>query len=203
MQLRTILVVPIAVGSLFLACGESKTGDAPRSPPQDAGESSDSGYSNLDAAGGSDAHDGDSVSTDAYCAAVAARYAKCHDGATDPDERCRMQAACWSVIFRPEAVSPLMTCLGSRECTKNDDACVAEVGRSLPESAGEKEYLAACTTRLAECAGSFSDDWCTDGDIPWRLLRDPMYAKLKECFPMACTAIKDCLKNTLTDPACQ
>lgn len=139
---------------------------------------------------------------DQFCTKDVARGVSCDPQDDDTVAECKQDYNCYGALLRADSLEPLLTCLETRPCGKSDDACFAEVGKSLTLSDHGSSYLSACQTRLAECQqdaspDGFGDDWCTDGDVPWRILLDRHYVAMTPCFSKACGEVGECLEDAI------
>ena len=141
---------------------------------------------------------------DQFCTKNVDRSLSCNPQSNNTVAECKQDNNCFADAIRTDAVEPLLQCLEARPCGKSDDACFAEVGKSFTLSDKGKSYESACLAKLSECGkgdGGFSDDFCTDGDVPWRLLTDRYYDSLAPCFSKVCGEISACLKNSSSSVA--
>lgn len=140
-----------------------------------------------------------STAWEGYCTDIVERETMC-----DPDnppsptlDECVAAEPCFDAIFREGAREPLMECLRARPCDKSDDACFAEVAAGMDATPEQQAYTTACADKLAACAGGFSNDWCSGGDVPWPLFTNGIYAELSGCFMGTCDQVADCLEAAL------
>lgn len=115
-------------------------------------------------------------------------------------------ARCIARLVRRDAFGPFNDCMRGRRCTKtatdgacscekSDDACWEETARGLLGTPTRDAYERECLSKLNECSNKFSNDWCTMGDIPWRLFEDRVLEGLRPCFSGACGDVGACLKT--------
>jgi len=157
-----------------------------------------------------------------YCDARQKRTASCADPAeaVKDDARCRTER-CLSSLLTAQSINDISACLAAQVCTpsgqgyctcaESDDVCFAKVGASVPPSPSLDAYQTACRRKLDECGkgtSSFSDDWCTPGDIPFQSFRPAVLDGFVPCFSQACgnDTISTCLRtkmNELSGGACE
>lgn len=136
-----------------------------------------------------------------FCGTLEARSKKCSgpgsQGNPDYVTKCTNEWAGMRRVLLADFVAPLQQCLAQRECGVSDDQCFATVGKTAPPSAARDTYERTCLAKVAVCGKSVvSDDSCTDGDFPWRLVQDDVYRRLTPCFEApACEEVSACLKR--------
>lgn len=157
--------------------------------------------------------------TTRFCAAN--RPAQCADAVNekeDYDQCLRAEGVCAAALFSPAGIDAFAKCMEARSCKKDgsnqcscdksDDVCFAEAAKTVPASPKRDAYEGACRRKLDECGKgtptSFSDDWCTPGDIGWQLFADGSYDALAPCFDGACGTVTQCLTSALKrlSPTC-
>ncbi len=190
MKVVALALVSTVVLCSFAGCGDDSTAAASGGGGSGEGGKGSSGEGGK---GGSDVS-----AWEEYCDASVAREEMC-----DPDNPpsptladCVGAKACFDSVFREEAREPLMACLSSRPCDKNDDLCYTEVGADLGTIPEQEEYLSGCNAKLDECP-DLSNDWCTQGDVPWPLFEASLYAELSACFSESCDMVSACLDNAV------
>lgn len=150
--------------------------------------------SDSDSGGG-----GNSAEWQAYCSAVVAREEQCDPGNPPSPSlaECNGAESCFGAIVRSTAQKPLRDCLSQRPCTKSDDDCFLEVAQAVGEGAGQADYAAKCASKMSACGAGSGNDWCTDGDIPWKLFPADVYAELGACFDGSCADLDACMGAAL------
>lgn len=181
----------VALGALA-GCGDDTSGTGGGGA---GGDASGGGATGGGGTGGSEAG-----AWQSYCEAHVAREESC-DTQNPPSpslSECLGAEACFEAIIRAEARGPLLDCLSTRSCTTSDDSCFAQTAAALPAGPGQADYEAACAAKLAGCPdGAFSNDWCTDGDVPIGVFSATLYAELGTCFDLGCDMVGDCLDGSV------
>ena len=189
-------VVGLAFVSTVILCSFAGCGDDSTAAASGGGGSGEGGKggSGEGGKGGSDVS-----AWEDYCDANVAREEACDpDNPPSPSQaECVSARTCFESVFRDAAREPLMDCLSSRPCDKNDDLCYTEVGAAIGTIAEQEEYLSSCNAKLDECPGDLSNDWCTQGDVPWPLFGADLYTELVGCFAESCELVGDCLEQSL------
>jgi hypothetical protein len=148
-----------------------------------------------------------------FCKADRNRYAACEkpEERTKDDAECReTQGPCVLKYFRPDAIKPLETCLesircttsatGNCQCERSEDACYAEVAKSLPPTPTADAYERTCRTKLAACGEKqIPEDTC----VNVTLANDAFYDAVRPCFDLACDAVQACYRGKLETIGCR
>ena len=133
----------------------------------------------------------------AYCDGHVKREQTCDAGnpPTPSQNECLRAQSCADAMIRPAAQKPFLACLTERPCSKSDDACMVEVSQAIGAVPEQTTYEQACLSKLNECGKQvLSDDFCTDGDVPWKLFPAAVYGQLSPCFSKPCSQVMACLE---------
>lgn len=168
-------------------------GTGPGGTTSTGGQGGSGGTTTTGGTGGGTGGSGGSVGLEQqYCEGNIARDEQCGD--TPPTlEECLADPdlACMFDVVRPEIIAELVNCVISRPCGQSDDECFYNVGAADP-TAGQQEYMTACSTKQAACPGSYPDDYCS-----FTVATTAVYEQMSACLELACDQVADCLEGAL------
>ncbi len=137
-----------------------------------------------------------------FCAAAAERAVRCETG-TFSAVQCEQQLRCFKNVARPADLSPLLTCLSTRECGVKDDDCIAKRAMNYISDPVVQAYVKTCNEKRTACSAggmsTFSDDYC---GFDHGVMNDDVRAKMKSCVERSCAEIRDCFDTVLAAVGC-
>lgn len=156
----------------------------------DTGGGGDGGSGLSTSAGGQGAGASEDL-PEQYCSGQIARDEQCGD---QPEtlQQCLASSntACFFDVVRPAIVRDLITCLIERPCGESDDNCFYSVGAAAP-TAGQEDYLSACTAKYDTCSGEFSMDYCGA-----TIFTTAMYQQISACLELDCAEVRNCIRGS-------
>jgi len=143
-----------------------------------------------------------SVPTDAgtmdYCKAASDRATRCMSD-TFSLTQCQEQLACYQRALRPEAYTPLLTCLANRPCGTSDDRCVADAAQKYITDPVVQDWVKTCNEKRNACTGAFSDDYC---GYEFGLFNDTLRTNVKTCLSRSCAEVRTCFNTVFAAVGC-